>query len=104
MRDDIEKTEIFIQMFLGFFVIILMTPCVKMIGCTQEQIKILFSVIIFLYMLLPFIFLGIERRLWEKIGSSLRQFLFVFNVIMVWICLLFLVVVFVLWLVRSILA
>lgn len=98
MGSDIEKTEIFIQMFFGLFVTILMPPCAKAVGCTQEQIKILFSVVMFLYMILPFIFLIVEYRLWEKTGSLLRQFLLGFNVIIFLICLFFRIVVFVLWL------
>jgi hypothetical protein len=96
MRTDSEMVETYIQMYLGMFAILLLTPCAKLMGGTGEQIKMLFAVTIFLYMLLPIVFFGIERRLSEKIGSLLRYFLFVFTVITILICLLFLIVVMVL--------
>jgi hypothetical protein len=98
MRDDFEMTETFGQMYLGMFVLVLMVPCGLLMGFTPEQAKRLFAVTTLLYVLPSLIFLIIERRLWEKAGYLLRQFHFVFTVFTILYCLLFLVVIFVLWL------
>jgi hypothetical protein len=86
--------EAFVQMIVGAFAMMLTSLCISLIGGVQvqEQIKILFMLAMCFYILLPFILLGIERRLWEKAGYLLRQFHFAFSVITIVICLLFLII------------
>ncbi|MDR0703759.1 MAG: hypothetical protein LBF88_02105 [Planctomycetaceae bacterium] len=99
MRDNFELTETYMQMFFGMFAMALMLQCAGLLGCSGEQKRMLVVTAGWFYILSPLICLVIERCLWEKAGYWLRQFLMVFTVITILICLFFLAVVFSLWLV-----
>jgi hypothetical protein len=102
MRDDFGATETYMQLFFGMFAMALILQCVGFLDCTGEQKRMLFVTMGWFYILPPLIFFVIERCLWEKAGYLLRQFHFVVTAITILYCLLFLVVIFVLWLTRAI--